>query len=91
MVQDDYDCLLWCCDLNVVCGEDFFVCVQWVGWLLFWYIYRQEEEVYLVKFEVFFEFYCVGLFVDLVENLCIFWLVWNVGGGFVGVWEGLER
>lgn len=29
MAQDDYDRLLWCCDLNAVRGEDSFVRAQW--------------------------------------------------------------
>ncbi|WP_122563085.1 elongation factor P maturation arginine rhamnosyltransferase EarP, partial [Pseudomonas viridiflava] len=29
--QEDYDRVLWCCDFNVVRGEDSFVRAQWAG------------------------------------------------------------
>ncbi|HHM4861135.1 TPA: elongation factor P maturation arginine rhamnosyltransferase EarP [Pseudomonas aeruginosa] len=91
MAQDDYDRLLWCCDLNAVRGEDSFVRAQWAGRPLLWHIYRQEEEAHLAKLEAFLELYCAGLPADLAENLRTFWLAWNAGGGLAGAWEGLER
>ena len=78
MAQDDYDRLLWCCDLNAVRGEDSFVRAQWAGRPLLWHIYRQEEEAHLAKLEAFLELYCAGLPADLAENLRTFWLAWNL-------------
>src|SRR5690606_34355130 len=36
VAQDDYDRLLWCCDLNAVRGEDSFIRAQWAGRPLLW-------------------------------------------------------
>ena len=49
----DYDRLLWACDLNAVRGEDSFVRAQWAGRPLLWHIYPQEEASHLVKLEAF--------------------------------------
>lgn len=49
LAQDDYDRLLWSCDVNFVRGEDSFVRAQWAGKPLVWHIYRQEEEAHLDK------------------------------------------
>ncbi len=51
--HEDYDHLLWACDLNAIRGEDSFVRAQWAGRPLLWHIYPQEEEAHLVKLEAF--------------------------------------
>lgn len=53
LTHDDYDHLLWACDLNVVRGEDSFVRAQWAGRPLLWHIYPQEEGAHWVKLEAF--------------------------------------
>ncbi|MDP3287585.1 MAG: elongation factor P maturation arginine rhamnosyltransferase EarP, partial [Methyloversatilis sp.] len=42
MDQDDYDHLLWQCDLNIVRGEDSFVRAQWAARPMLWHIYPQD-------------------------------------------------
>lgn len=42
--QDDYDHLLWACDLNAVRGEDSWVRGLWAGQPLLWHIYPQPED-----------------------------------------------
>ncbi len=61
MDQDDYDALLWHCDLNIVRGEDSFVRAQWAGRPLLWHIYPQEASAHLVKLDAFIERYTDGL------------------------------
>lgn len=48
---DDYDRLLWACDLNFVRGEDSFVRAHWAGRPLVWHIYAQDEQAHLDKLE----------------------------------------
>jgi uncharacterized repeat protein (TIGR03837 family) len=51
--HDDYDRLLWACDMNAVRGEDSFVRAQWAGRPLLWHIYPQEEGAHRIKLEAF--------------------------------------
>jgi len=51
--QDDYDRLLWACDLNFVRGEDSFVRAQWAAKPFVWQIYQQDELVHLDKLNAF--------------------------------------
>lgn len=52
--QDDYDRLLWACDLNFVRGEDSFVRAQWAGKPFVWLIYPQpEDDAHHAKLEAF--------------------------------------
>lgn len=50
---DDYDRLLWQCDVNFVRGEDSFVRAQWAGKPFVWQIYRQDEDAHLIKLKPF--------------------------------------
>ena len=61
MDQDDYDALLWHCDLNIVRGEDSFVRAQWAARPLLWHIYRQDEDAHLPKLDAFLDRYTAGL------------------------------
>ena len=61
VAQDDYDRLLWCCDLNAVRGEDSFVRAQWAGRPLLWHIYPQEEGAHWDKLEAFLAIYNADL------------------------------
>jgi len=53
--QDDYDRLLWACDLNFVRGEDSFVRAHWAGKPFVWHIYPQDDNVHHAKLEAFME------------------------------------
>jgi uncharacterized repeat protein (TIGR03837 family) len=57
MRQDDYDRLLWACDLNVVRGEDSWVRAQWAGRPFVWHIYPQDENLHHVKLRAFLQKY----------------------------------
>ncbi|HSC80142.1 MAG TPA: elongation factor P maturation arginine rhamnosyltransferase EarP, partial [Chitinolyticbacter sp.] len=87
--QDEYDHLLWSCDLNLVRGEDSFVRAQWAALPMAWQIYRQEEDAHLVKLDAFLDRYCAGLPEDLADPVRRFWLALNGAGqldwpGFAG-------
>ena len=53
LAQDDYDRLLWACDLNLVRGEDSFVRAQWAGKPFVWHIYPQQDGAHHAKLEAF--------------------------------------
>ncbi len=76
MPQQDYDRLLWACDLNFVRGEDSFVRAQWAGKPFVWHIYPQDENLHHKKLRAFLARYADGL-----DGLAAFSLAWNGAGG----------
>ena len=76
--QEDYDQLLWACDVNFVRGEDSFVRAQWARRPFVWQIYPQAENAHLVKLEWFLKRY-LNEFPqpDVITRL---WMSWNNGG-----------
>lgn len=78
--QDDYDQLLWSCDLNLVRGEDSFVRAQWAALPMVWQIYRQDEDAHLVKLEAFLDRYLTGLPAEVAATVRHFWLAYNDAG-----------
>lgn len=55
LTQDDYDHLLWACDLNFVRGEDSLVRALWAGKPFVWHIYPQHDDAHHRKLEAFLE------------------------------------
>lgn len=77
--QDEYDRLLWACDLNLVRGEDSFVRAQWATRPLLWQIYPQEERAHWPKLDAFLGLYCQGLPAQTATAVTRFWRAWNKG------------
>lgn len=75
--QDDYDRLLWSCDLNFVRGEDSFVRAQWAARPFVWQIYAQQADAHRVKLEAFLQRYTAMLDDDAAAALRAFALAWN--------------
>ncbi|MFT7773647.1 elongation factor P maturation arginine rhamnosyltransferase EarP [Roseateles sp.] len=69
--QDDYDRLLWACDLNFVRGEDSFVRAQWAGKPFVWHIYPQHDDAHRAKLEAFMSR------ASLPEDWRALWRGWN--------------
>lgn len=88
--QDDYDRLLWSCDLNAVRGEDSFVRGQWAGRPLLWHIYRQDEEAHLEKLAAFLARYVEGLSPVAAAALQGFWNAWNRAEPVAASWAQVE-
>lgn len=86
--QDDYDRLLWACDLNLVRGEDSFVRAQWAGRPLVWQLYRQQQDAHRVKLQAFLERYTTGLAPGPAQALCDFWQAWDREAGVAAAWPG---
>ena len=91
--QDEYDRLLWACDLNFVRGEDSFVRAQWAARPLLWQIYPQRDGAHWPKLEAFLGLYCQGLPETIAAATTRFWRAWNKGDGmeveaaWPGFWE----
>ncbi|SEL74707.1 conserved hypothetical protein, PP_1857 family [Atopomonas hussainii] len=75
--QDDYDQLLWSCDLNFVRGEDSFVRAQWAAAPLLWHIYRQADDAHLDKLNAFLDRYVSGLAAEQAALVRQVQLAWN--------------
>jgi uncharacterized repeat protein (TIGR03837 family) len=78
--QEDYDELLWACDVNFVRGEDSFVRAQWAGKPFIWQIYPQHDAVHLKKLQAFLMLYSKQL--SQFARLAVggVWQAWNGGG-----------
>lgn len=80
LTQDDYDRLLWSCDLNFVRGEDSLVRAVWAGNSLIWDIYKQAEGAHMPKLRAFHDHYWDGLAPECREILDFFSVMWNEEG-----------
>ena len=92
--QDEYDQLLWACDVNFVRGEDSFVRAQWAGKPFIWHIYPQDENLHHVKLRAFLQRYAVdadGVIASLAEAS----EYWNgaskAEAGWPGLWPALSE
>jgi len=88
--QDDYDRLLWSCDVNFVRGEDSWVRAQWAGRPFIWHIYPQDENLHHVKLRAFLQKHAENL-----DSLIDFSLRWNGVEGegpadWTGLWTSLQ-
>lgn len=53
--QDDFDHLLWACDLNFVRGEDSLVRAIWANRPFVWHIYAQDDDAHHLKLNAFLD------------------------------------
>jgi uncharacterized repeat protein (TIGR03837 family) len=89
--QEDYDRLLWCCEFNVVRGEDSFIRAQWAGRPLIWHIYEQDDDAHWAKLDAFLDLYRVGLSDPAAQALAQVWHCWNAGQGMAQSWNDLNK
>ena len=86
--QDDYDKLLWACDVNFVRGEDSFVRAQWAARPFVWHIYPQDEGVHRIKLDAFLVRYEIGQSEHAGNTQRAFWHAWNTPGGHIdAAWQ----
>lgn len=89
--QDGYDELLWCCDWNLVRGEDSLVRAQWAGKPLLWQLYPQADAAHLPKLQAFLQRYlqplsggdASALQTEAAQCLRQLALLWNDGKAVV--------
>ena len=67
VTQDDYDRLLWACDLNFVRGEDSLVRAQWAARPLVWHAYPQAENAHWSKLDALLARLATGLTPDVAS------------------------
>lgn len=79
--QDDYDRLLWTCDLNMVRGEDSFVRAQWAAAPFAWHAYPQADDAHAAKIDAFLTRYLDDLALPAAAAVRRFWVAWNAGNG----------
>ncbi len=84
--QDEYDQLLWACDLNFVRGEDSFVRAQWAARPFVWHLYPQAERAHLAKLDAFLTRYTHTLPSSAAAALKSFHGTWNGGAAPVPDW-----
>ena len=85
--QDDYDLLLWCCDVNFVRGEDSFVRAQWAARGFVWQPYPQAEDAHRLKLEAFLDRYASGLEGGAAATLRAMSSAWSRGGDVDAAWR----
>ncbi|MFC5522448.1 elongation factor P maturation arginine rhamnosyltransferase EarP [Polaromonas jejuensis] len=73
LTQQEFDHLLWACDLNFVRGEDSVLRALWAGKPFVWHIYPQEDEAHLAKLQAFLDM------LDAPPSLRVFHTRWNTG------------
>ncbi len=82
LTQDDFDHLLWSCDLNFVRGEDSLLRALWAGKPLVWQIYPQTDGAHHRKLDAFLDW------LEAPPSLRAVHEVWN--GGAEAVLPALE-
>lgn len=75
--QDDYDRLLWTCDVNLVRGEDSFVRAQAAGRPFAWQAYRQAGAAHVAKADAFVDRFDAVLPPGDRPIVRRFWRAWN--------------
>ena len=77
LTQQEFDALLWACDLNLVRGEDSFVRAQWAGRPFVWQIYPQQDGAHAAKLEAFLDRFLAYADANLAHNVRALWRTWN--------------
>jgi uncharacterized repeat protein (TIGR03837 family) len=85
--QDDYDRLLWACDINFVRGEDSFLRAQWAARPFVWHIYPQQDDAHWSKLEAFLDLYTAGLDPHSTARIKYLWHAWNRGAAAGAPWR----
>lgn len=84
--QDDYDRLLWACDVNFVRGEDSFVRAQWAARPLIWHVYPQTGAAHRLKLAAFASRYGSALPGQAAAAWRGLGLAWNGEGDIAPAW-----
>jgi len=88
---DDFDRLLWSCDVNFVRGEDSLVRAHWAQQPFVWQLYRQAEESHLIKLAAFLDIHCHDLNEESAHVVKTFWQAWNGEAGAILDWSAFSK
>lgn len=86
LAQDQYDRLLWACDLNIVRGEDSFVRAQFAGLPVLWQAYVQGGDAHGKKVQAWLDRYLDGVPAPLATRVQALYSAWNQGGPVDSAW-----
>lgn len=85
LTLEDYDKLLWACDLNFVRGEESWVRAVWAGQPFIWQPYLQTDNAHLVKLNAFLKTYYNNHALDQV--IAALHQAWSVDEFFPNIWH----
>ena len=85
--QNEYDQLLWCCNINFVRGEDSWIRALWSENPFIWQTYPQDEKLHLKKLDAFLGAYEV----HANDILHAFHHAWLDGKITPGLWSKLTQ
>ncbi len=95
LTQQDFDHLLWSCDMNFVRGEDSLVRALWAGRAFAWQLYPQDDGAHHEKLDAFLGW------LEAPAGLARFHRAWNGNGAALGkievedwsacVWHARDR
>lgn len=88
---DDYDRLLWSCDLNFVRGEDSAIRAQWAAQPMVWQLYPQLEQAHLLKWDAFCVLYRRSLAHESAQTWRRFADWWNGAPAGAPDWQALVQ
>lgn len=90
LAPDDYDRLLWSCDLNFVRGEDSAVRAQWAAQAFVWQFYPQAGAAHFDKLDAFLALYTSApADAAALAPLLQCWRAWNGDTSAVPDWPAL--
>jgi uncharacterized repeat protein (TIGR03837 family) len=84
--QQDYDRLLWACDINFVRGEDSIIRAHWATKPFVWQIYRQQQDAHLIKLQAFLQLYSQNMPQAMQDTVQRLFLAWNTQLPLAKVW-----
>lgn len=84
--QDEYDHLLWACDINFVRGEDSCVRAQWAQKPFIWQPYPQAGNAHWDKLGALNRLYVEGLPTAEADAVTALWRAWNGRGDLRQAW-----
>lgn len=87
LYQEDYDKLLWSCDMNFVRGEDSMVRAIWAGQPFIWHIYPQTDNTHHIKLNAFLTLYNDRVHNAAATGLSDFWRSWNQANSKTLDWQ----
>ena len=87
---DDYDRLLWSCDLNFVRGEDSASRAQWSLQPFIWQLYPQQQGAHFDKLDAFLSLYTPELDDEMASLVRRCARAWNGDAGSTFDWQQLH-
>lgn len=88
--QQQYDQLLWACDINFVRGEDSIIRAHWATHPFIWQIYRQQDQAHITKLKAFLTRYTRQMPADMADAVTLFYLQWNTDQPLQHSWQGFS-